>query len=545
MIAERCLTVLRSFLPMATFRRPSDWMLDWVGGSKTHAGVRVDHTGAMSLDTVYRAINLISGDVAKLPLPVYRRQGDNSRSRDPRHPAYRLLTRKANDNLTAHTLKQVLTGHCLLHGNGYALIERDMLQRPIGLYLLDPQATVPEVVDGRMYYRTIVGDRTAQFGAEDVLHIKGLGYDGLVGYSVLHLARETFGYAIGLRAFGSTYFANGSRGTGVLTHPGKLTDTAAERLQKSFHAATGGLENAAKTILLEEGTRYTQLTIPNNEAQFLESRQFAIREVANWFGVPPHKLGDTTRTAYASIEQENKAYLEESLDRWLVLWEQECWDKLLSEPEKDIDSHFFEFIRAAFQQADKKTEAETLVYEVTHGLLTLNEVRDILNMPRYTDETLQADLPRLPLNIGVPGDEKPAPEPEGDGDEDDDGDGDDGRAVARRLLADAVRRPVVRLGAQVQRAARKPQGYLARLDELVAECHGLTAELAPAVEAARALGLAVPDDLAKRLLARLHHEAVEAAGRATADQLESEVEAVVRRLEGTLPAEIMGATNEN
>ena len=344
------------------------------GGSKSDSGVSVNHKAALGYAAVWRAVNLISRDVAKVPLLVYHRLDGGGKERATKHPAYRLLRRKPNEYTKAFDFKQTLTGHVLLKGNGYAYIFRRGDGAPLELLPLSPSVTWPVRENGRLLYVTTIGaddntiGETRKLLPENVLHIKGLGFDGLVGYDVLSYAKETFGLGIGLRRYGARFFRNNAAAGVVLEHPNAITTEAAERLVKGWDKMHSGLDNSHKTTVLEEGMKANVMTVDARRAQLKEMREFELREVANVLGVPPHKVGDTTRTAYASLEQENQAYLDEALDGWLCQWEEECTEKLLTEQEKTEDSHYCEFVREALVRLSYETKTKGIIDRVNNGL---------------------------------------------------------------------------------------------------------------------------------------------------------------------------------
>jgi HK97 family phage portal protein len=203
---------------------PDDFTLEAFGAGRSQSGVRVNRKRALGYPAVWRAVSLISGDVAKLPLAVYTQHG---RNREPAkdHPAYRLLLRKPNDAMTAFVFKQTLLAHVLLNGNGYAYIDRDGASRPMAMLSLIPECVDPVRRDGRLWYlyRTPDTGELRKLPAEDVLHLRGLGYDGLKGYPVLHVHADSIGAALAARDFSARYFRNNARPGGAIKHPKTLS----------------------------------------------------------------------------------------------------------------------------------------------------------------------------------------------------------------------------------------------------------------------------------------------------------------------------------
>jgi len=331
-----------------------DWEITGLSG-QTRAGITVNRDVALTYAAVWRAVNLISRDVAKLPLHVLKRVDPSGKERDTAHPAYALLRRKPNPYFGAFIFRQVLQAHVLLHGNGYAWIERDGDATPLGLYVLNPETTYPVRANGVLYYVTSLSDGTLlKMIASDVLHVRGLGFDGLIGYSVIQYAAQTIGMGIAARDHAAGFYGKGARPGVVLEYPMFLDEAAKVNIARSWNDMYAGSANAHKTAILEGGLKLSPFSVNAKDSQFIETRAFEIREVANWFGLPPHKLGDTTRTSYNSLEQEQQSYLDESLDGCLIPWEEEAGDKLLTEQQKNEDSHLIEFERGALLRVDYK-----------------------------------------------------------------------------------------------------------------------------------------------------------------------------------------------
>ena len=371
----------------------SDAIWDILGaGRQSSAGVSVSREKILGYPAVWRGVNLLSRDVAKLPLFVYQRLEDGGKQRDRMHPAHRLLHQKSSPHMTAFTFRQTLQSHALIHGNGYAYIFRDANAGPTDMLVLDPEYVTPIKEDGRLLYLVTnmqLPDgqtRDRKILPENILHIRGLSHTGLVGYSVVDILRESLGLGLAAQKYGSVFFKNNARPSMVIEMPGQLRDTeAVSRLRDSWGKIHEGIDNSNKPAILENQASVKNLSFSNEDAQFLQTREFEIRQVANIIGVPPHKIGDPTRTSHSSLESENQAYLQDSLDPWLCNWEKECEDKLLTEQQKTQDTHIVEFQRDAIIRVDKKTETESLAVEVNNGLLSLDEARAIKNRPPLPD----------------------------------------------------------------------------------------------------------------------------------------------------------------
>lgn len=367
--------------PKTSLSDPDEWFVDAVGGGTTKAGVRVNSKTALGYPPFWRGVNIICNGVAKLAFHVYRTNDSGGGDRDKQHPAYKLLRRKPNPFMTAGVFKKLLQLHALIHGNGYAAIFRDGAGRPQELIPLSPTETYPVIANGQVWYVTTIGGQMIRIPHIDVLHIKGLSLDGLIGISVIDQMKDALGLGMAARRFGAHFFGQGSNSSGILMIPGHLKPDAIENTIKMWNEMTTGLSKSHKVGLLQDGVKYQPTTITPEQAQFLQTRQFEIREVANILGLPPHMLSDSSRSAYNTLEQENKSYLEHSLDPVLCVWEEEADEKLLSEEEKEDESHYTEFNRNALLRTDSKSRGEFYGKLSGIGAFTVNDVLRLESMP--------------------------------------------------------------------------------------------------------------------------------------------------------------------
>jgi HK97 family phage portal protein len=369
-------------------------------GTRSDSGLEISYSSALRYSPWWRGVNLISRDVAKLPFSVYKRNGEG-KDKDLKHPAYPLLRHKANADLTSFTFIQTLTANAMAAGNGYAKIERDTNARPTEMLWLDPLATYPVKQNGQLLYTTLIEHSWRFILPENMFHVRGLGWDGLCGYPVYMIAADSLGLGIGAQKYGSVFFKNNARPNVVIQVPGNMTPEAQKTFLEQWNRMHGGLENAHKTAILTMGATANPFSMNARDSQLMETRQFEIREVANWLGVPPHKLGDTTRTAYASLEQENHSYLVEALDPWLCAWETEANDKLLSEGQKETESHFTEFNRNALVRASFAERMAGYNTALQGGWMNRNEVRAKENMNPLDGE--EGEKFFVPLNMAEVG----------------------------------------------------------------------------------------------------------------------------------------------
>jgi len=369
--------------PSVPLTDPRAWEMLTHSGGPTDSGVSVNDRTAMGYPPLWRAISLISGDVAKLPLNVYRRMPDNGKEQATKNPAWPLLRRKASPPIKSAQFKRTLTYHALLFGNGFATIQRDQNQQPTSLLIIHPHSVTARILPDSVTYSVNTADGSiVGIPSRDMLHIRGLSPDGVMGHSIIDMLGEALGVGMAAQRFGARFFGAGANAGGVLMIPGHFSEEAIENVKRSWGKMNEGLTNSHKVMLLQDGAKFQQLTVPPEAAQFLQTRNYEIRgTVANITGCPPHKLGDDSRTSHSSLEQENQSYLNECLDTWLVEWEGECGDKLLSDSDKVDDRYFVEFNRMALLQVDHATRLNGYKTAKEGGWLSTNEIRVRENMP--------------------------------------------------------------------------------------------------------------------------------------------------------------------
>lgn len=368
------------------------------GMAQTDAGVPMSEDQAMRLSTVQACVRVLSEDVAALPLFVYRRTKDGGKERAADHPLYRLLHDAPNPEMTAMDFREALMVNALLSGNAYAFIEIDRAGRVKALWpLISTDVEKVRTADGLIEYH--VEGRTLQAG--EVLHVKGLSYDGLLGLSPIAYARAAMGLAGAAEKFGSLFFGNGTNLGGFITMPGKMSDETFNRLKTQFRENFTGLRRAHGVPILEEGGTYTKLGIAPEDAQFLETRKFQRSEIAAIYRVPPHMIGDMEHATFSNIEHQSIEYLQRTLTPWLVRIEQAMRVSLLLPEERD--EILIEHDTANFLRGDTLSRMQAYQAAVQAGVMTRNEcrVRDNLTPLPGGDELLQ------PLNMAPAGQADP------------------------------------------------------------------------------------------------------------------------------------------
>ena len=360
------------------------------------AGKRVNERSAMQMTAVYSCVRILSEAVASLPVHVYRYNDSGGKEKALDHSLYFLLHDEPNPEMTSFAFRETLMTHLLLWGNAYAQIIRNGKGEIIGLYPLMPdRMTVDRDDKGRLYYEyqlssddahTMKGS-TVILQPKDVLHIPGLGFDGLVGYSPIAMAKNAIGLAIAAEEYGSKFYANGAAPSGVLEHPGTLKDPS--KVRESWTQTFGGSSNANKVAVLEEGMKYTPISISPNEAQFLETRKFQINEIARIFRVPPHMVGDLEKSSFSNIEQQSLEFVKYTLDPWVSRWEQNMMRSLLAEEEKP--TYFIKFNVDGLLRGDYQSRMNGYAIGRQNGWMSANDIRELENLDRIP-EALGGDL---------------------------------------------------------------------------------------------------------------------------------------------------------
>ena len=361
----------------------------FLGGSTS--GKVVTERSAMQMTAVYACVRILSESIAGLPVHLYRYQNDGRKEKAVDHTLYRLLHDEPNPEMTSFVFRETLMTHLLLWGNAYAQIIRNGKGEVIALNPLMPnRMTVDRDEHGQLYYSyqmsssdapTMKGG-TVHLMPTDVLHIPGLGFDGLVGYSPIAMAKNAIGMAIACEEYGAKFFANGATPGGILEHPGTVKDPS--RVRDSWNAAFGGSGNANKVAVLEEGMKYTPISISPEQAQFLETRKFQIDEIARIFRVPPHMVGDLDKSSFNNIEQQSLEFVKYTLEPWIMRWEQSINRALLSETEKS--AYFVRFNVDGLLRGDYQSRMEGYATARQNGWMSANDIRELENLDRIPAE---------------------------------------------------------------------------------------------------------------------------------------------------------------
>ena len=355
------------------------------------SGKRVNERSAMQMTAVYSCVRILSEAVAGLPLQFYKYTESGGKEKAVEHPLYFLLHDEPNPEMTSFVFRETLMTHLLLWGNAYNQIIRNGKGEIIALYPLMPdRMKVDRDEHGQLYYEYMVTSEdvpsmkgtTVKLQPHDVLHIPGLGFDGLVGYSPIAMAKNAIGMAIACEEYGAKFFANGAAPSGVLEHPGTLKDPS--KVRESWQATFGGSANANKVAVLEEGMKYSPISISPNEAQFLETRKFQIDEIARIFRVPPHMVGDLEKSSFSNIEQQSLEFVKYTLDPWVARWEQAMVRVLLTLEEKK--KYFIKFNVDGLLRGDYQSRMTGYATARQNGWMSANDIRELENLDLIPEE---------------------------------------------------------------------------------------------------------------------------------------------------------------
>lgn len=348
----------------------------------TTSGKMVNERTAMQTSVVYACIRILAESIASLPLHVYERTPDGGKEIRPEHPLYILLHDEPNPEMTSFVFRETLMSHLLLWGNAYSQIIRNGKGYPVALYpMLPDRMSVDRNSAGELVY-TYQSDKGAiNLNRDSVLHIPGLGFDGLIGYSPIAMAKNAIGMALATEEYGAAFFANGANPGGVLEHPGVVKDR--DRLRESWQSQFSGA-NAHKVAVLEEGLKFHQMSIPPEQAQFLETRKFQINEIARIFRVPPHMVGDLEKSSFNNIEQQSLEYVKYTLDPWVIRWEQSLQRSLIMPGEKS--KLYIKFNLDGLLRGDYHTRMMGYSTGIQNGFLSVNDVRGLEGMNLLSEE---------------------------------------------------------------------------------------------------------------------------------------------------------------
>lgn len=516
---------------------PDEWWEGWTIGSSTKSGERVNEAKALTISAVHRAVTILSTTIGVMPCRVMKRRTDRT-SDEVQHDLNDVLGLESNPECLAISFKESRQAQILLFGNGFAEIMRSGSGR-VQLAPISSARVVPSRNgSGRLQYEVSKpdGSKGVPVPRDRMLHIPGLGGDGVWGWSTIHYARESLGLALAAQDYGSGLFGKGAKPSGILKSASKLPKDKRIELREEWERAHKGPDAPHRVAVLDGGLEWQAVSIPPEDAQFLETRQFQVVEIARWFGVPPHLLYDLSRATFSNIEHQSIEFVVYSLMAYIERWQQELTRKLLTEGERR-DGLYVAFNPRALLEGDTATQTEHVAKMVGSGIYQVNEGRRWFDLPSVENgdvNLVPVNLQRLdsvgsPRQMPVRGDDLP--------------DGPDLRTsqtldapsigtAAREIVRDVVSR-MIRLEAnEIVNAGKRSSGYDARVDAFYdRQGERLASALRPSVRLLRSLGRPVEvDRVVAEWIAEGRREAIDAS-ECSASEFGGRIEGLGRRWE--------------
>lgn len=385
-----------------------------LGVSDLWGEYNVNHDSALTYSAVWACVRVISESLSGIGWHAFERKPENQRFRFPiLDDVAWLLQLQANPETSAFDWRQVMLKDALTWGNGYAEIERTNSGKPLWLWQIHPSRV--EVIrddNNRLWYEVDngPGEQKSYLRPENMFHLKGVGPDGIVGWSIVELARKSIQLGLQEESFGSDFFSRGIMPGGIVKIPGTITHDARNEYRKSFERLYSGQAAHHRVVVVSGGVEFTPTTLPNNDAQFLESRTFQVQEICRWYGVPPHKLADLVRATFSNIEEQERAFVTDCLLPWARRLESEADIKLFGPVKRG--RRFTRLNLDALMRGNSQTQTDTVTKKVASGLLTLDEAREYLDLNPYEGglgETPLIQGAMMPLERVL---EEPEPEPQ-------------------------------------------------------------------------------------------------------------------------------------
>ncbi|MDA8095578.1 MAG: phage portal protein [Betaproteobacteria bacterium] len=392
----------------------SPWGSFWFEpvGVHTTAGLRVTADASMQLSAVFACVRIIAQQFASLPFCLYRNRPDGGKDIVTDHPVYSLIARRPNPYQNGFEWREMMAGHLALRGNAYNQIVSDARGNIVALIPLHPDRVKILLQPGGNWsyqYSDLQGNQV-MFSRGEIWHLRGLSADGIIGLSPIALARESVGGAIAAQNYGARFFANDATPAGGwVEYPGTFKDKMArEQFRESVQEAQAGV-NRGKIAVFEYGMKYHQISVTPDDAQFLETRKWQVNDIARWFGVPPHKIGDLSAATNNNIEQQAQEFVQETLGPMAERWEAAIEADLLF----DDDGLEAEFLFSQLLRGDSVARATYYQMGIMAGWLTRNEART----REHLNPLPGLDAPLMALNMGPVGSDgsHPTPAPGSDG----------------------------------------------------------------------------------------------------------------------------------
>lgn len=379
---------------VSSLTKPERWVKELFGFEETEAGVSITAESSLRCTAVLACVRVLSESVASLPLHVYRRDGE-SRHRATEHPLYRVLHQQPNPMQTSYDWRALAMVHLLLWGNSYNEIVRDGEGNVMELWPIRPDHITLKAEGGRVNYEVLANGERVTLPSNQVLHLRGLSTDGLVGLSPIQAARQSIGLSLAAERFGAAYFGKGSRVGGILTTPQSATPEQIKAMRQAWDSAHTGPEFVHRIAILSGEMKFEPFKVNNEEAQFLETRQFGVEDICRIFRVPPHMVADLSKANYSNIDALDRAFVQHSLTPWLASQEQAFTTRLLKPTEQD--AYFCEHDLKGVLRGDHESRMRGYFVGIQAGIYSPNQCRQWENLNPRPD----GDLFLQPTNLAV------------------------------------------------------------------------------------------------------------------------------------------------
>jgi len=358
-----------------TEKRNNDFLSAMTGRGSSSGIVVTDET-ALNFTAVWAAIRILSESVAQLPLTIIEKDKQGNKDQASTHQLFNLLHRQPNPQMTTYTLIQKCMIDLLTRGNSYVYIKRNGGARPVELIPLIAKEVKVVENEGEIFYEI---DQGGIVDSSEILHFKVMSADGIVGMSPVDVGANAIGYGLALEKYGNSYFGNGAKVSGVLSTERHLSDEAITRLKVSFQENYTNIADANKTMVLEEGLKFQQISLSNEASQFLTSREFSITEIARLFNLPPHLLRDLTKSSFNNISEQSREFVQYSLMPYLIMMESEMNTKLFRTNEQGKVQT--KFIVNALLRGTPKDRSEYYRTMLNIGAMSIDEIRKLEELP--------------------------------------------------------------------------------------------------------------------------------------------------------------------
>jgi HK97 family phage portal protein len=366
---------------LSGLEKPSRWLTDAFSSTKSWGGPSVSVNSALQLSAVKACVELLSQTLATVPLMTYERL-ERGKQRAVNHPLWPLLHDQPNPELDSFHFREAAMFHLLMWGNFYAEIVRNGRGEITALWPLLPwnMMVFRDYVDRELIYRYIIpGGSQVDFKPWQILHVAGFGYDGLVGFSPIQMMmRDTLSIGQSLQEHAGRFFSQGASLNGVIEHPKTLSTEAKKGLKEDIRENYSGLSRSQRIMVLDEGMKYQQASVPPDQAQFLESRKFSIGEIARIFHVPPHLVGDLEKATFSNIEQQGIEFVVHTMMPWFARWEAAILTRCMTPMEQK--RFYVEFLADGLLRGDMKSRYDSYAVGRNNGWMSVNEIRERENM---------------------------------------------------------------------------------------------------------------------------------------------------------------------